>query len=160
LISFFAWASLVLGFVLASVGTIVPGLPGALFVVVGILIHKFLLPTVFSWWVIAMISFLAVISWLVDFFAGIWGAKLGGATRFGILGAAIGGFVGVFFGLPGMLLGPFAGAVAGDILAKRRDLVALFKSGSGAAFGYVLSILTRLVILIIMLISVMVGSFF
>jgi uncharacterized protein YqgC (DUF456 family) len=158
--SFFAWFSLILGFVLASIGTIAPGVPGALFVVIGIFIHKLLLPGVFSWWIVTLICVLALISWFVDFFAGVWGARLGGATRMGVLGAAIGGLCGVFFGIPGLLLGPFLGAVIGDILAKRRDLIALFKSGSGAASGYIISIITRIFILVIMLITVFLGSFF
>lgn len=145
-----AWAILVIGYFLAVAGTLLPGLPGALFVVVGVLGHAYLRPETFSWVSISLIIFLALLSWLVDFLAGVWGAKLGGASRAGLYGAALGGFVGIFLGLPGMIIGPFFGAIIGDLYAKRTDLIQLLRSGSGAALGFVISLFTRFALLFAM----------
>ena len=43
-----------------------------------------------------------------------------GATKYAIIGAALGTLTGIFFGLPGLLLGPFAGAVAGELVSHGR----------------------------------------
>ena len=53
-------------------------------------------------------------------------------------GAALGTLAGIFFGLPGILLGPFLGAVAGE-LTVRRDLQLASRSGVGAFIGFVLA---------------------
>ena len=45
------------------------------------------------------------------------GAKRVGATRLAVIGAALGTVLGIFLGLPGLLLGPFAGAVIGELLS-------------------------------------------
>jgi uncharacterized protein len=155
---FIAWSCLILGFILAAVGTIAPGIPGAAFAVIGIFIHKLILPEMLTWWTFIIVVILAVVSWVVDFFAGILGAKIGGASRYGIIGAALGGFLGIFFSLPGLVIGPFVGAILGDLFAKRKDILSLLRVGSGAALGFVISILTRIVLLVAMLILVLIDA--
>ena len=53
----------------------------------------------------------------IDSIAGALGAKRVGASRQAILGALAGTVIGMFFGLPGLLLGPFLGAVLGELVA-------------------------------------------
>ena len=67
-----------------------------------------------------------------------------------MLGAALGGFLGLPFGLPGIVLGSFLGAVAGDFSQRKGEWQALLKSGSGAALGVVLALILRLAILAVM----------
>lgn len=151
-----AWTALCVGFLLAAIGSIIPGLPGALFVVIGAAIHKWLLPGLLSTWGLGLLAGLALLAWLSDLLATTLGARWGGASRWGMLGAACGGFVGLFFGPPGLLLGPFVGAIAGDLYAHRTELKKLLRSGAGAALGVLLALLMRLVILAIMLVVVLV----
>lgn len=143
----FGWLALGGGLLFGALGTLLPGLPGALLVFAGALLNKWLLPDVLTWWTISIVGALALISWIVDLAGGILGARLGGATRAGLTGAAIGGMIGLFFGLPGLVIGPFCGAIIGDLISKRRDLKALLLSGSGAAAGFLLSLFVRLLIL-------------
>ena len=150
LLEIFAWLFLVATFVLAGLGTILPGLPGAVFVVVGVIVHKLIMPDVFSWLTVGVLGTLAVVSWAVDFFAGLAGAKLGGATKAGLIGASLGSLSFFIIGFPGLIVGPFFGAILGDLYAKRRDFAELFKSGIGAAMGFFISVFVRFVILIIM----------
>lgn len=154
------WILLVVGLILAAIGTIVPGLPGAIFLVVAAVMHKLLLPAVLSWWTVLILSLLAVLSALVDFLGSYYGAKLGGATRYGLIGAALGGLLGFPFGLPGLVLGPFIGTVAGDLLAKRREITKLVRSGTGAALGFVLSLAARFLLLIAMAVVLLVAVVF
>ena len=55
---------------------------------------------------------------LVDFVASALGAKRVGASKWAIWGSFIGSIVGIFFGLPGLIIGPFLGAFAGELIAQ------------------------------------------
>ena len=59
------------------------------------------------------------LSFAIDFAAAALGAKRVGATKYAIIGAALGTLTGIFFGLPGLLIGPFAGAVTGELRLAR-----------------------------------------
>jgi uncharacterized protein YqgC (DUF456 family) len=155
-----AWIILAIGVILGTIGTVIPGLPGAFFIVISILVHKYLLPDIFSWALVSVIIVLALLTAVVDFFMTYLGAKLGGATRFGIYGATIGGFIGLFGGLPGLVIGPFLGAIAGDLYGKRRELSQLIRSGIGASLSLVFALVARLVLLLIMLVVIIFGIVF
>ncbi len=58
--------------------------------------------------------------------------------------------VGVFFGLPGIILGPFLGAVAGELTVQRR-LADASRAGAGAWLGIVLGTAARIALIFIML---------
>lgn len=51
----------------------------------------------------------------MDFIAGSLGAKRIGASQRALWGASIGTVVGMFFSLPGLILGPFVGALLGEL---------------------------------------------
>ena len=55
-----------------------------------------------------------------DLVATLFGAKRAGASKLALLGAAIGSIVGLFFGLIGILIFPFIGAVIGELIARQR----------------------------------------
>ncbi len=102
-------------------GTIVPALPGVPLVFGGMWLaawagHYQHIGT----WTLLVLFLLAVLAVLVDFVAGLLGAKRVGASVLALWGAAIGTIVGLFFGLPGLLLGPFIGAVAGELIHGRQ----------------------------------------
>lgn len=160
LLPLLAWLALGLGVVLGAIGTIVPGLPGAMFIVIGVLVHKWILPEVFSWGLVSAIVVLAFLTWLADFACTVLGAKLGGATKYGLYGAVIGSFLGLFAGLPGLVVGPFLGAIIGDLYGKRTELAQLLRSGIGASLSLVLALAARLVLLIVMLIMIAFGVIF
>ena len=67
---------------------------------------------------LVILGVLTVIAMSVDWVASSMGAKRVGASPQAISGAALGTLVGAFFGIPGLLLGPFIGAVAGEIAAR------------------------------------------
>lgn len=157
---FWAWSVLILGYFVAIIGTLVPGLPGAFMIVLAAAVHEYLRPDTYSWITHASLILLAILSWILDFVAGIFGAKLGGATKYGLYGAMIGGVVGIPFGFLGLILGPFVGAIAGDLYGHRRDLLELMKSGGGAALGFILSLVGRFMILLVMGLILIFGALF
>lgn len=145
-----AWTLLAISFVVAVMGTVLPGIPGAVFVVFGVLLHKWLIPETFSWMTIGSLAALAFASWMVDFFSGVMGAKLGGASKAGLIGASLGSLSFFIIGFPGLIIGPFFGAILGDLYAQRTNISALLRSGAGAALGFFISVFARLVILSLM----------
>ena len=119
-------------------GIVVPVLPGAPLVFAGLVLaawaEDFAHVGAFT---LALLGLLAAASYVVDFLAGAFGAKRFGASPRAVWGAALGGLVGLLFGLPGILIGPFAGAVAGELSARRgwRDAGL---AGVGATLGLVI----------------------
>lgn len=93
---------------------------------------------------------MAAIAMLLDSLAGAFGARRYGASGRAMLGAALGGIVGIFFGLPGLLLGPFIGALLGE-LSMRRDLPTASRAGWGATVGMLLGIAAKMALGIAML---------
>jgi uncharacterized protein YqgC (DUF456 family) len=71
-----------------------------------------------------------------------------------VWGSVVGGLVGLFFGLPGILLGPFAGAVMGELIARRSlrqdSLAQAGRAGLGAWIGFIVGTLGKLAILFTM----------
>ena len=58
--------------------------------------------------------------------------------------------VGLFFGLPGLLFGPFAGAVVGE-LAGRRDVGQAMRVGVASWLGFIFGTLLKIAIAFAML---------
>src|SRR5947207_15478562 len=96
--------------VLGLAGTVLPVLPGVLLVFAGLFLAAWAGDFARVGAVgLSIIGALAVLSLVADFAASLLGAKRVGASPLALAGAAVGGIVGIFFGLPGILLGPFIG---------------------------------------------------
>ena len=63
----------------------------------------------------------------------------------GIWGCAIGMVVGLFFGPWGIVLGPFVGAIAGELSGGKQTQAAI-KAGFGSFIGFLLGIVSKLVV--------------
>jgi uncharacterized protein YqgC (DUF456 family) len=98
---------------------------------------------------LTIIGALGVLGLVVDFFASLLGAKRAGASPQALVGATIGAIVGLFLGIPGLILGPFVGAVAGEFLAKR-ELLQAGKVGVGTWIGLVVAAVAKVVIAFLM----------
>ena len=116
-------------------GSVLPGLPSTPLVLIGAIAHKLYFgETGVAWWVLIILVGLTVISLVVDYAASVYGAKRLGATTRGAIGAIVGGLIGLFFNLPGILLGPFVGAVLFEMAGGRKWPEAS-KAGIGATLG-------------------------
>ena len=123
--------------VLGLAGVVLPGLPGSLFLVGGVVLIGWAGDfAVVGWGTIAVAAVLGIAIAAVDWLAGIMGARAFGASKWAMLGGAVGLLVGIFFGLPGVLLGPAVGAFAFE-LVKDPNLKQAAKSGVGALLGFV-----------------------
>jgi uncharacterized protein YqgC (DUF456 family) len=138
-------------------GAVLPALPGTALVLAGIVLaawfHGF---TRVGVGVIAVVSVLAAIGWLLDYAAGMLGARKAGASRQALIGAAIGTVAGVFAGFIGVLFLPLVGAAIGEYLARRDELRALHV-GVATWLGIMAGMVAKVVI-VFMMTGIFVGA--
>ena len=132
-------------------GIVLPALPGAPLVWLGLLFAAWAEDfTRVSGWTLAFLALLALFTIVIDLLASAAGAKRVGASRWAIVGAAAGTVIGLFLGLPGLVLGPFLGAVAGE-LVTRPDWRRAGKVGLGTSLGLLLGIAAKIAVVFTML---------
>jgi uncharacterized protein YqgC (DUF456 family) len=136
------------------VGTVLPAIPGAPLVFLGLLVAAWAdhFEKV-GWFTLSVLAILTLLTFAVDFMAASLGAKRVGASWAALAGAVIGTIVGLFFSIPGLILGPFVGAVIGEY-ATRRNWAQAGKVGVGTWVGMLIAIAGKLA-----LIFTMVGLF-
>jgi hypothetical protein len=138
--------------ILAGVaGTVLPALPGPLFVLLGVGLAAWI--DGFSrvgMAALLIVGLLAVLAWILDYAAGLLGARKVGASRQALVGAAIGTVVGLFMGFIGVLFMPLVGAAAGEYLARRDEQHAL-KVGVATWLGILAGLAAKVVIVFIMI---------
>ena len=118
-------------------GIFVPALPGVPLIVLGLFVAAWAEGFQYvGTGTLILIAVLAVLAWGLDFAAVALGAKKFGASRQAVIGAMFGALAGLFLGIPGLLLGPFLGAAAGEWIA-RRDLRQAGRVGLGTWLGLV-----------------------
>lgn len=144
---------------LGIAGLLLPALPGALFLVLGVVLiawaegfQRIGWPTV----VIALV--LAALMTIVDWVASLLGARRMGASAWGLVGASLGLVVGLFFGLPGILLGPPLGAFALEF-AKDPEFKRAARAGAGVALGFLLGTAGKLALAAV-LVGVLAWAYF
>jgi len=130
--------------VVGLLGTVLPVLPGLPLMFGGMLLAAWAggfqdIPV----WVIVVLAVLTLVGLGIDLLATVLGAQRVGASKKPMLGAALGIFAGLFFGIPGLLAGPFAGAVIGELI-HGREWRAASKIGFGAWLGLALGAALKL----------------
>ena len=132
-------------------GTVLPALPGVPLVFAGLFIGAWIGDFQEVGWVtLGILAALAAVAWAVDFIAGAAGTRYLGASTRAFWGATLGALVGIFFGLPGMLLGPFIGAVVGE-LSGGSGLAHSGRAGLGAWLGMVVATAVKLALVFLMI---------
>ena len=89
-----------------------------------------------------LLAGLAALAYVLEYVAGAVGVKKFGGSAWAIVGAVVGAVVGLFFGPPGLLIGPVIGAVAGELI-KSGEVEHSLKAGFGALVGIAVAILGR-----------------
>ena len=145
------WIAVALLVALGVVGTVLPGLPGIPLVLVGLVVGAWIDDFAYvGRGTLMVIALLALVATAVEFAATALGAKRAGAHRRAVIGAALGALVGIFFGLPGLLIGPFAGAVIGEFSA-RGSLARAGRIGLATWLGMLLGGAAKLALVISMI---------
>lgn len=132
-------------------GSVLPALPGVPLVFAGLLVAAWADDfTRVGAVTIVLLGLLTVVSFAIDFAATAMGAKRVGATRQAIVGAAIGTFAGVFLGIPGLILGPFVGAVIGEMLSHG-EMQRATRAGVATWVGLLFGTLAKLALIFTMI---------
>ncbi len=136
---------------LGLAGCVLPFLPGTFLILAAAIVHRVVYGVDGGpgWVTLVGLGLLAGAASVVDYLSGAAGARFFGSSKAGIWGAILGGIVGLFFSLPGLIIGPIVGAIAGELLAGRKPGAA-GRAGLGTALGGVAGILIRLVAGIVM----------
>jgi uncharacterized protein YqgC (DUF456 family) len=100
--------------------------------------------------VLIVLVLLMLASLGLDFLATVVGARKLGATWRGAVGAVVGGMIGLFFGLPGIILGPLLGAVLLELLGRKEFKKAL-QAGTGAVLGLLLGAVGKFALCVMMI---------
>jgi len=135
--------------ILGIAGCLLPILPGPPLSYLGLIaIHltskidfssKFLI----SWGIIVI-----VVS-ILDYVIPIWGTKFFGGSKYGVWGSMLGLLAGLFIPPVGIIIGPFIGAVAGEMLAGNRQNA--LKAGFGSFIGFIAGTVVKMLVSLIML---------
>jgi uncharacterized protein YqgC (DUF456 family) len=115
------WWILSIGLIVVGLaGTVLPALPGTLFVLGGIVLGAWIDGfTRVGGVTVTVVTMLALLAWVLDYVAGLLGAKKAGASRLAIIGAALGTVAGLFMGLIGVFFMPLVGAAIGEYIAQK-----------------------------------------
>jgi hypothetical protein len=140
-------------------GIVFPALPGHVLIFAGLFLAAWADNfTRVSGWALALIGVIAALSYTVDFVAAALGAKRVGASPRAVVGAGLGTLLGIPFGLPGVFLGPLAGAVLGE-LSVHRHWGRAAGVGLAAWIGFLIGTVVK-VALAFMMIAIFVAALF
>ena len=149
--AFLLWLLAIILIAAGIVGLVVPALPGIVLVFAGLVVAAWAEGfTYVGQGTLVVLLVLCLLGYGIDFLAGAFGAGRYGASKYSIIGAAIGAIAGMFFGLPGIILGPFIGAVVGELYV-RRDLQAAGRAGFGAWIGLIAGTAAKIAMTFVMI---------
>jgi|SRR5665213_749759 len=137
--------------VAGMIGAILPALPGiplifgGIWLIAGVDHYQHL----GLWWLLG-IAAVGAVGLVLDLLAGALGAKRVGASRQAVWGALVGTAIGLFLGLPGLLLGPFVGALLGE-LASGNSVLRSTHVGVSTWFGLIFGTIVKLAASLMML---------
>lgn len=136
---FFGWALIALG----AVGCFVPVMPGPIIAYSALLVARAVgdhsSPTAESLVVSALVVAAVVV---FDYVVPAMGAKKFNCSRLGVIGCVVGTFTGLFFLPLGVVLGPFLGALAGELI-HGKELASSLKGAFGAFLGFVAGLVVK-----------------
>ena len=133
-------------FIISGVlGCVLPIIPGPPLSYIGLLLLHFTERYQFSSKFLIIWAIITVVVYALDYLIPAWGTKKFGGSNRGVWGSIIGLIIGMFFFPPfGIIIGPFVGAVIGELTAGKESGAAL-KSGFGSFMGFLAGTLLKLI---------------
>lgn len=132
-------------------GLLLPIVPGAPVLFLGLLCGAWAEDFQYiGLWTLLILAVLTGLTYLVEFAASVLGVKKYGGSNRAVIGAAVGGVAGLFFGIPGILFGPFAGAVIGE-LSLQRTMDEAGRAGFGTVVGLAVGLAGKFAVGLVMI---------
>jgi len=149
IIDYFLLVLTIILVLLGLVGCILPIIPGPPLAWLGLLLAKFTSFSTLDWITITVLAGVTLIVTLLDYLFPAWLAKKMGGSSWGAWGTIIGLLVGVvFLGPLGAVVGPFIGALIGEMLRKQPDSNTKnnpWLSAIGSFLGFMLGVGVKLI---------------
>lgn len=148
----------VLCLIVGLIGCVAPMLPGPPIAYVGMLLLHFTDAIHFTSAQLVIGAVLVVVTLVLDYVIPALGAKYVGGSKWGAWGCTIGTLLGMFFMPWGLLLGPFLGAVVGELMAGRKSGEAI-RSGLGSLLGFLFGTVLKIVVCFYFIYTAIVAAF-
>jgi uncharacterized protein YqgC (DUF456 family) len=116
-------------------GCLLPVLPGPPLSYLGLVVLHFTRFADVSKNLFIILAIVAIVVTVIDYVVPIWGTRRFGGSKYGMRGATVGLIIGLFLGPPGIIIGPFIGAVVGELIFKD-DIKYALKAGFGSLLGF------------------------
>ena len=139
-----------LGFICIIVGLLgsfLPVLPGPSISWVGLALLYFTKVVPANYWILGVALLITIIISVLDYVIPAKGTKKFGGSSYGIWGTNIGLVIGIFAPIPfGFLIGPFVGALVGELIYDYKDHNRALKAAAGSFVGFLASSFIKFVI--------------
>lgn len=134
---------------LGIAGCLLPILPGPPLTYLGLVVLHFTRFAEISRNMFIILGIVAVVVTVIDYVVPIWGTRQFGGSKYGMRGATVGLIIGLFLGPPGIIIGPFIGAVVGELIFKD-DIKYALKAGFGSLLGFLTGVGLKLAAALLM----------
>jgi uncharacterized protein YqgC (DUF456 family) len=146
---------LILGFaciITGLIGSFLPVLPGPSVSWVGLALLYFTKAVPANYWVLGIALLITAVISVLDYVIPAKGTKRFGGSSYGIWGTNIGLVVGILAPIPfGFLIGPFIGALIGELIYDFKDHNRALKAAAGSFVGFLASSFMKFVICVMYL---------
>jgi uncharacterized protein YqgC (DUF456 family) len=147
------WIIIIALFAVGMAGAVFPILPGALAIYLAFFVYGwFFTFEPFGFWFWSFQTVIVVVLFVADYMVNAWGVKKYGGSRASVVGSTIGILIGPFV-IPafGLIIGPLAGAVIGELLAGS-NIERSLKVGWGALVGLFSSMVVKVILQVAMIV--------
>ena len=128
-------------------GSFLPVLPGPGLSWLGLLLLYLTETVKMNYWVLGISLLITIIISVLDYVIPAQGTKRFGGSSYGVWGTNIGLVVGIFAPIPlGFIIGPFVGALVGELIYNSKDHNRAFKAATGSFIGFLASSFMKFVV--------------
>lgn len=131
--------------IIGLLGAVLPVLPGTIISFTGLLCVSFTEGSEIGSMKLAVWGLVAITVIVMDYVLPGYFSKRFGGTKYGSWGATIGTLLGIFLGPLGIIVGPFAGAVMGEMIGKKLTFQEAISVGFGSLMSFVVGTLFKLI---------------
>lgn len=146
---------LILGFccmLIGILGSILPVLPGPGISWIGLVLLYFTNTVPANYWILGITLVLTLVISYLDYIIPAKGTKHFGGSKYGIWGTNIGLVLGIIAPIPfGFLIGPFLGALIGELIYDSKNKKRAFRAATGSIIGFLASTFMQFLVCLLFL---------